>query len=118
MTILWSKLPLWRVAKKGNSFLVKIANTIETTFPVTIFRGDAVEFDVYYTQNERQIGYELRIVGQPKVNRSLWYVWVCDKVAESTTIKVLYQDYNIRLLQFEGPSYLLVMRWEVKEKSS
>lgn len=112
----WASLPEWRILEQENCYVVKVANTIEPTFPVTPFRSDAVEFDVYYTQGERLIGYVLRLKKPAEAYISPWFVWV-HGAPSATSIDLVYQDRNVRLLEFEGLSYMLVMRWQITTTS-
>lgn len=113
--IQWKLMPTWKIVAAETAFYIKIAPTIEDTFPVTVFRSDIVSLDVHYTQRERQIGYVFRLKQVQSVEKTLWYVWIHGEEERPIMPILKYQDYNVRLLQFTPNCYLLVMRWQVKE---
>lgn len=115
--ILWNTIPDWQVIKSEDSFLIKVANTREITFPVTLIREDKIEFDAHYTKAERLIGYSFRLKDL-QVHSSPWYVWAFDLQEEVNCLSLPYQDKNVRLLKFHSSKYLLVMRWRVNERES
>lgn len=123
----WEQIPLWRLTRTGNLYVVKVNPTSVRTTASDSYKDTNVCIDLHTTENNRLIGYTLKERRRPRSLVGDFYLGLfysnLKSIEEAThkAINIIYHDYNVRLLAFgddgKHRDYMWVMRTKPPEDS-